>query len=806
MADPQVDYSVELGRFPMFRGLTQEQLRGVRVNDPVVFSAGSPIFYQDDPITKVYLILSGEVELVRKGNGAETDLIYRAGPDQTLGRLELDVPEGQLGEARAKRRTTVLTIDKDVLVRLRNAYPSLQSHFDRSEVIGHLRAAPFFAPLSDIEIKWLSDIAIVSEANAKQIFYEIGETARFAYVLRQGRVRLESGDGNKRWISAGSVFGDRSAITQQKREALAVAESRCFYYEIPADDLQNVVKRHERIDWLNDPISIETYLKQTNLFSRLNDDEVAHLAGYTMQLHLRQTHRKIVNYNVSDNYFYVLIHGYAAWQTASENGALNAPVQIIRGASFGAGSLLLSEAAEASVETTSPTDWLRIHREDFSLFLQAFPHVQDRLNIDPHLRDRFLGAKKMHSWQQEGEIVYLETHRHWVVLLRNLSALIALVVVLSFVALWLDSLLSLTWQPFTFFGCLLTPAITWIILDYLNDYHIVTSRRVAHQEKVILISEKLHAAPLDQIQELRIERKFWAQVFGYGHLVISTAADPGRIDFDFLPNPEATLELLQQESAKAKATVRVESEEMIRRQLQDKLHLGLEERLDSRALLEAPAKHESAKQKRIGKLLGLQHGDDDKLIWRKHWLGLVIVSLVPLVVTFLCTLFLVAAITDLLFPGANSALHRGLIILALLLLGGSAFWLWYNVTDWINDTYILTNQYIEHSEIKPLWVEDRRSVTSLDRVQNVRYVKPDPLAYIFGFGHVSIQTAAEEGLILFRFVPQPDEVQTEIFRRIENFRSTQAEIRRKERKSDFADWLAAYNQLMEEERTRYARG
>jgi len=45
-------------------------------------------------------------------------------------------------------------------------------------------------------------------------------------------------------------------------------------------------------------------------------------------------------------------------------------------------------------------------------------------------------------------------------------------------------------------------------------------------------------------------------------------------------------------------------------------------------------------------------------------------------------------------------------------------------------------------------------------------------------------------------------VQADIFHRIENYREMQAVARSKQRKSDFADWLAAYHQIVQEERER----
>ena len=69
----------------------------------------------------------------------------------------------------------------------------------------------------------------------------------------------------------------------------------------------------------------------------------------------------------------------------------------------------------------------------------------------------------------------------------------------------------------------------------------------------------------------------------------------------------------------------------------------------------------------------------------------------------------------------------------------------------------------------------------------------------FDLGHVVIQTAAENGAIVFRLAPQPDTIQTEILRRLEHYAEAQAALRRKESESDMADWFEAYATLAGED-------
>lgn len=804
MSTQQVDYSNELRRFAIFGGLTPDQMRTVRVQRPPTVRSQVTLFKQGDLITGLFLILDGAVELAHSNEQGVVDLKRTVGPGQVLGRMELDTPDGQLGTAKTVRPTELLFIDKSILQQLRSAYAPLSNQLDRSEVIGNLRAAPYFAPLTDPEIKWLSDIATLRTVPADTAIYRRNEPAAEAFVLRQGRVRIEPiNTGDIRWISAGSVFGERSAIETRYRQANAITETLCHVFVLPAADLRAVIERHPQGDWFNEPINVAQYLSQTPFLQQLDRAEVRRLAGYTMQIHLSQPYRTVVRQGLNDEYFYVLVRGSASAQGVDEKGAPMQPLRIERGATFGETSVLLGDPARTTVETLIPSDWLRIQRTDFARFLAAHPNAEGKLTIDADTRRRMRGLRRMFEWQEEGEIVLLKTYRHWLVLLRNLLSTLAFmlallvgrevfILIFKFDELLVDLGLALV---------LVFPVLVaiWVIIDYLNDYYVVTSRRVARQEKLLFIRERRFSTPLDKIQEVSLERQFWARLFGYGHLRIKTAATAGEARLDFLPNPTFVEKLLRQESSRSKVGAQAASQETIRHRLQDRLHLGLEERLPRRALpaegiapvLAHPAGRRSWRQR-----LGLQQDTENKLVWRRHWLGLIAATLLPFFATLFMLVLAVLYFSGVISTGIAGPARTLLSFLVGFLLLASGSWLWWTWADWRNDTYTVGDQYVERVEKKPLFFDERHTVTALERIQNVDFRRPNPFAFLFDFGDVFIQTAAEKGFITFRFVPQPDRVQTEILRRMEQWQEMQMGIRRRQSQNELEDWFEAYHQLV----------
>jgi len=808
MAAQNPDYSKILSQFPIFRELSERARQFIAVT-PVSYDAGKIVFRQGDPIMDIYLILSGHVTIERRARRNENKLIRQVGPNQVFGRLEVDTLEGQLGTAVVTEPCQLLLIDKQTLVELRDEHPELSNQFDRSEVIGHLRSIAYLASLSDLEIKWISDIVTIEQAEKDQTLYKTGRRDDRLILIRQGRVRVTAGGGaSERWVSAGSVLGDRSTIRGLRRSSTAVTDAKCRYYLLPGNDLRMLARFYPEADWLSDPISVEVGLQQTPLFQRLTLKEIRLLAGYTMQLHLSQPDNNIVRQGKADSYYYMLTDGSAKSQQAREGDNIQSPVILYPGSSFGEASLLLGEPAKVTVETREVSNWLRIHRKDFRLFLEDHPEAESRLTIDHDLRVRLRGLEQVRDWQEEGESILVRVRRHWIVLFRNISAIAAVYIFLILINLGLAAVFQIPGslrllQPLAVI-CIPLPFAIWIILDYLNDYHIVTTKRIAHEERVILISERRTSAPLDKVQNQEVQRGFWAQILGYGHLMISTAAEEGLIVFDFLPNVYEVMNLINDESAKARAGVVVENEEMIREQIQDRLHLGLEEKFDERALIEEAQRPLLKKRKRrassfFNRFIGIQEHPGNTLVWRKHWLGLMITTFFPFLLIVASTAMLALMFTGAIFENLAQPLQVMLAVLFLFTLLASIFWLWWDWTDWRNDRYILTDQYIEHVEKKPWIFEEQRQITTLERVQNVQYEKPNPIYVLLNFGNVFIQTAATEGLVTFRYVPEPDFIQAEIYHRIENYRETQANLRSRERQNEIIDWLETYHKLVNRE-------
>lgn len=132
-------------------------------------------------------------------------------------------------------------------------------------------------------------------------------------------------------------------------------------------------------------------------------------------------------------------------------------------------------------------------------------------------------------------------------------------------------------------------------------------------------------------------------------------------------------------------------------------------------------------------------------------------------------------------------------VLYLLWLGAVAFWLVLNTVDWRNDVYILTHDRIIDQVRFPI-LYDQRTVARLDQVQNVRY-QQGVVGRLLNFGDVTVETAGRTQAVVFLEVPKPAEIQSTIFRRIDQLNERLAMQEAARQREQISVWFTAYHDL-----------
>jgi hypothetical protein len=186
--------------------------------------------------------------------------------------------------------------------------------------------------------------------------------------------------------------------------------------------------------------------------------------------------------------------------------------------------------------------------------------------------------------------------------------------------------------------------------------------------------------------------------------------------------------------------------------------------------------------------------DGNTVTYRKHFFVLFKVTLWPVVA--LLGLFII----NWLLLAYSQVTLRSLLLIDVVLFLGLFAWLTWQVEDWRNDTFQVTDRYVIDIDRRPFGFGESRKQAELSNVQNINSDRPNFWATIFNFGNVVIDTAGAQADIVFETVSNPNRVQSDIFKRRDQYRRLQAIKQGDQRRKEYAVLLDVYKQATEQDR------
>ena len=177
-------------------------------------------------------------------------------------------------------------------------------------------------------------------------------------------------------------------------------------------------------------------------------------------------------------------------------------------------------------------------------------------------------------------------------------------------------------------------------------------------------------------------------------------------------------------------------------------------------------------------------------VWRRHPWFLARGAVGPAALAVAA--FAIPFLLDALAPAALGPFAGGLAFLTLAAAACWFAWLW---ADWRNDHYVVTPDRLIEIEQLPLGLRQQVSEAALDRVQDIRYRVPHPLAWALDYGDVEVHTAGETTPFIFRGIARPRQLAATIDEHVTAFRLDQEAARHRQLREEFAQWLLAYEQL-----------
>ena len=212
---------------------------------------------------------------------------------------------------------------------------------------------------------------------------------------------------------------------------------------------------------------------------------------------------------------------------------------------------------------------LMLPRTDFDKLYKRAPHIYTNLEIA--VRSRRLARRLMFKWLRPDEVVYFLARKHRIVLYQSMLAPGAsLVVPLGLFYVWFSVVPNLLIGLLALLSFAAVAGwLIWRVIDWGNDYYIVTNQRVVYREKVVGVYDSRQESPLNTIASVGLEANQIGKILDYGNVIIRTFV--GKIVFANVDHPAQAAKMIEEYWNRTKEfAMAVEKEAMknaIRRQL-----------------------------------------------------------------------------------------------------------------------------------------------------------------------------------------------------------------------------------------------
>jgi CRP-like cAMP-binding protein len=470
---------------------------------------------------------------------------------------------------------------------------------------------------------------------------------------------------------------------------------------------------------------------------------------------------------------------------------------------FGAEKLLYGQTSLESAVAIEPTVLIWIATVPLAEILRETPRLRQNLKEGSELYR--LRQNKHFAWLTETEKVELITRKHRIVLLISLLPPLVLGWLGVFV-LWLATLVPTPsfqalarWVGIGVMGLTFLWAL-WRIWLWSINYYIITDQRVVWQEQVLGLYDSRTEIPMAMVMPPKLTQSRYERILGFGDVFVITDKTPVdyqvyvHIDMLDVPFPEriqAYIEQYRQQASQA-ANVRIDAsiDSILTRYLEQPVDGGKPAALPPVQENAAPKKKPPI-LKRITDTFKTRLEDGGTITYRKHWTVLFykvwLPTLLSLIVLGLLAFLLQQRVTGKIgTPSVLTLICTGFLIYTL-----PVGWWVYQVLDWRNDIYQLSEDKLLDIERKPFIGQVISQQYLLSKVRNLDFERAGFWQRLRNSGSIYIGTV--DGDLVFHGVHEPDRIMREIYARIFALRQKNKDNEMRSQQESIARQIAAYD-------------
>ena len=547
------------------------------------------------------------------------------------------------------------------------------------------------------------------------------------------------------------------------------------------------------------------FLGQLQIFSGLEEDELAGLARICDEYEFEDGAILAYQRDIADKLI-IVRSGRLIGYEVNETGDSDDSILFRPGDYFKDVWLFASQTHQYTIRGVQPGRVVFIDQAKFLEFLDEYPEAIDFLNLTNEAQYAADGSKYVQDDHQIEVVELLPDEIVEMYVRRSTWHLVFLVLgpIFGFLAwltlLWIVLGASGPWATiFSIVPLMLTGLlVVWRIMDWTNDYFIITNKHLIHREYSLLrFRAMLVKVPIDQVQSVEVETPdLRATVLNTGTARVTTASQAGIIRFDHIDNPIEVREIINRLREHVKVTDAGRTQTAIRASLEEHFQAApTVSKIESEELEEYEEEEEIEPTNIFGQLIRVIRGyigprviHGDTITYRKHIFTVLGRLILPVIAGLLA--FAVMLLVESI---AVALVALGFCVLSFL-------WLLWRFEDWRNDKFILNDRYVIDIDRKPFGFGESRKQAELGNVQNVNAERPGLFPTLFNYGYVYIETAGAVAEITFEKVSNPNKIQADIFKRREEFKGRQLAHEGEQRRKELAILIDVYQQAREQGR------
>lgn len=237
----------QIQNLPLFSHFHESNLlRIIGHSEVLEFRQKTFIIMQGDASRDLYILLDGDVEIIRNSNG-QMEWLSELSAVSIFGEASLLDDTPRAAQVTAKTKVTLLRVP----------VAFIRQVAEESQVIRHVEdfrnailvnqffaSSPVFRSLSNESVEFLCSRGTLDYFDQNQVIFNQGESGDSIYMILRGSVDVEVHGTMVKRLMQGNFFGEIALIANLPRTATLITVEPCVFFKISADAFWDVLVQH----------------------------------------------------------------------------------------------------------------------------------------------------------------------------------------------------------------------------------------------------------------------------------------------------------------------------------------------------------------------------------------------------------------------------------------------------------------------------------------------------------------------------------------------------------------------------------